>query len=68
MMEECAVCLGKHDGEYHESVRRIRRWMLRRIADATPPVIVPRTRTYRTGMGDIHSLRSPSAKRKQARK
>ena len=44
MSEECHVCLGEHSAEFHASAKRIRRWMIRRIADATaPPVIVPRT-------------------------
>jgi hypothetical protein len=42
--------------------------MIRRIADATapPPVIVPRSK-YPRGFGNVHELRSPSA-RKKARK
>ncbi len=68
-MSECWTCMGPCDAAYHASSKRIRAWMLRRIADATapPPVIVPRSKLFRTGLGDIHELRSPSS-RKKARK
>jgi hypothetical protein len=64
---ECHLCLGAHDGAYHESVRRLRRWMIRKIdlASAPPPVAQRRVQPF-PGMGDIHSLRSPSAKRRKA--
>jgi hypothetical protein len=34
MMEECHVCQGRHDDQLHQSTKRIRQWMLRRIAAA----------------------------------
>ena len=39
----CHTCLdGACDPEFHASSKRIRAWMIRRIADAAPPVAKPR--------------------------
>jgi hypothetical protein len=63
----CHTCLdGPCDGEFHESSLRIRRWLLDRVTVTPPPIIEPKSRRYPTGLGDIHSLFSPSAKRKKA--
>jgi hypothetical protein len=61
--------MGAHNDELHQSTRRIRAWMIRRIADATapPPVIVARSK-YPRGFGNVHELRSPASRKKAARK
>ena len=68
-MSECHLCLGPHDGTYHESVRRIRHWLVYRPDTVPVPMPVPRQapRQFVSGMGDVHELRSPSS-RKKARK
>jgi hypothetical protein len=69
-MIECSVCLGEHDNEYHQSVRRVRKWLLNRVDILPVPAPVTREapRQFGSGLADIHELRSPSAKRKAARK
>ena len=66
----CHTCLdGPCNSEYHASVRRLRQWLLNRVDVVPMPMPVPRQapRQFVSGLGDIHSLRSPSS-RKKARK
>jgi hypothetical protein len=62
--------MGECSREFHASSKRIRRWLLNR--DAVVPMPLPRQVSqpprYVRGLGDVHELRSPSAKRKAARK
>jgi hypothetical protein len=69
-MSECWLCMGACDPTYHASVRRVRQWLLHRTDVVPMPMPVPRQapRQFVSGMGDVHELRSPSSKRKAARK
>ena len=42
MTPECHVCQGEHSDELHQSTRRIRAWMIRKIDLAQAPVAKPR--------------------------
>jgi hypothetical protein len=67
----CHVCLdGTCDPAYHQSVRRVRQWLLHRTDVVPMPMPVPRQapHQYVRGMGDIHALQSPASRRKAARK
>ena len=67
-MSECWTCMGACDPEFHASAKRIKAWLLTRtdVVPVPPPVIVSQPRRFVSGMGDVHELRSPSSKRKQA--
>ena len=69
MNEECWLCMGAHDSEFHASARRILSWILRRIDLAQTPVpVAQRGCQPFPGMGDVQALRCPASKRKAARK
>ena len=55
-MNECWLCLGEHDGPYHASSKRIRAWMIRRIADAVAPVTPVKPRTFAPRVADVVNL------------
>jgi hypothetical protein len=68
MTPECWICQGEHSNELHQSTRRIRAWMLRKIdiASAPPPLAKQRQASHPlvTGMANVHELRSPSSRRR----
>ena len=66
-MNECWTCMGPWDAEFHASAKRIKHWLLNRtdVVPMPPPVIVSQPRRFVSGLGDVHELRSPSAKRKE---
>ena len=67
-MSECWTCMGACDPEFHASAKRIKRWLLNRVdvVPTPPPVIVSRPRQFVSGMGDVHQLFCPGARKKKA--
>lgn len=66
MKPECHACLGPHDDQFHQSLKRILQWKVQR--SVVTPVAAPQARTFTPGFQSVKELRSPSAKRKAARK
>ena len=69
MTPECWICQGPHHEELHQSTRRIRAWLIRKIDLASTPVPVGQRRVQPfPGMGDVQALRCPASRKKAAAK
>jgi hypothetical protein len=63
---ECHICQGGHSDELHQSTLRLRRWMIRKVDLAAPPVAKPRVFVPPSDVVNL-ALPTPEARRRASR-